>query len=702
MRFNGGIIGPKRISNATVASGIFGVSEHQVLKGAGELVKLAPPPAPAGPDENFNLTTLLLSGNGTNGAQNSTFLDSSPNTFTINRSGNTTQGAFSPFSPAGWSTHFNGTGSNQRLDLPSNAVFTLGSSNFTIEFWFLANEIIQNSGIFQYSSTAGALTTTATGQLSVQIYNGGIYLGNNGGFSQLVAPYSIGVWTHVAIVRSGTTITVYVDGTSKLTVTDSHSYTGTYLTLGAFYATQYVFDGYISNFRFVNGTAVYTTDFTVPTAPLSAITGTSLLTCQSNRFKDNSSNDFTITVNGTPSIQAFSPFAPIEAYAASTHGGSAYFDGAGDYLSIANGSVFSFGTGSFTVSTWVYPTLSGPLRICSSNWTNTISDPGSWLFYIDTSASTMVFLHYVSGFRVYSVSAPIPVNAWSFITVSVSGSTIYFSFNGTVYSTSFTTGSIVGSTTDNVIGAEFRAGDVFKGYMADFRAVAGTALYTSTYTPPIEPMTSVSGTTLLCKFNNAGVIDSTAKNTLETAGTAQISDSQSKFGGSSIYFNGSSDYLLTGPSIVNNIETGNLTIEFWAYTTASASGQEMIQVDKFDSTYGPIIGYQSGSQFVVYLSSLGNSWDIASGKVLGTVNLNTWTHYAFTRAGSNFYTFMDGNLQDTWVSSSNIYQSANQVTVGNGQLNKFYNGYIDELRITKGNARYTANFTPTVNAFPVQ
>ena len=73
------------------------------------------------PDPYFEYTTLLLPGNGTNGAQNNTFLDSSTNNFTITRNGNTTQGTFSPFSQTGWGNYFDGTGdyltaTNNRAD----------------------------------------------------------------------------------------------------------------------------------------------------------------------------------------------------------------------------------------------------------------------------------------------------------------------------------------------------------------------------------------------------------------------------------------------------------------------------------------------------------------------------------------------------------------------------------------------------------
>ncbi len=83
-------------------------------------------------DAYFNRVTLLLPGNGTNGAQNNTFLDSSTNNFSITRNGNTTQGTFSPFSQTGWSNYFDGSSS---LSYAANADFNFGTGTFTVEGW---------------------------------------------------------------------------------------------------------------------------------------------------------------------------------------------------------------------------------------------------------------------------------------------------------------------------------------------------------------------------------------------------------------------------------------------------------------------------------------------------------------------------------------------------------------------------------------
>ena len=85
-------------------------------------------------DPFFYSVTSLLHGDGTNGGQNNTFLDSSTNNFTITRNGNTTQGAFSPFSQTGWSNYFDGTG--DYLTVADNTALDMGSSNFTIEGWY--------------------------------------------------------------------------------------------------------------------------------------------------------------------------------------------------------------------------------------------------------------------------------------------------------------------------------------------------------------------------------------------------------------------------------------------------------------------------------------------------------------------------------------------------------------------------------------
>jgi len=103
-------------------------------------------------DPFFYSVTSLLHGDGTNGGQNNTFLDSSTNNFTITRNGNTTQGSYSPFSQTGWGNFFNGPNTGSYLRTPVSTDFQLGTSDFTIEFWAFTTSGASDTTVCQTDS----------------------------------------------------------------------------------------------------------------------------------------------------------------------------------------------------------------------------------------------------------------------------------------------------------------------------------------------------------------------------------------------------------------------------------------------------------------------------------------------------------------------------------------------------------------------
>ena len=124
---------------------------------------------------------------------------------------------------------------------------------------------------------------------------------------------SDGVWYHIALTRASGSTKLFVDGTqSGSTYSDSLTYVqpaSDFSFGGSLEQNQYNFSGFISNLRVVKGTALYTSNFTAPTAALTAVSGTSLLTLQgSTPFVDNSGNSVTLTQNSSPVASGFGPF----------------------------------------------------------------------------------------------------------------------------------------------------------------------------------------------------------------------------------------------------------------------------------------------------------------------------------------------------------------------------------------------------------
>jgi hypothetical protein len=693
-RYPGGLITKTPVTPTTSsAPGVW------TLEQALQYIKAGTWPSPPVPDPYFPYVTMLLHGDGTNGAQNNTFLDSSTNNFTITRNGNTTQGSFSPYG-SNWSNNFNG--STDYLSVADNAALTL-DANFTIEFWF--NQTSSgNFGILQHRNGA----SWASGDFQIQTPSNAILFNTPNG-SVSTATFTLNTWNHCAIVRSGSTITAYLNGVVSNTWTNSTSYTGNggLVRIGELFdGTHYYFPGYLSNLRIVKGTAVYTSAFTPPTTPLTAISGTSLLTCQSNRFIDNSTNNFAITRNGTPSVQRFSPFSPSAAYSTSTIGGSGYFDGSGDYLTVANDNTFDTNS-TFTLECWFYQPTSGNATLFArgggaASWSTT--DGNQFVLFIESG--TLYWQWNNGGPPSISTTAP-AAGQWHHVAVGYNGTTTRFWLNGVSVGTSTT--SYLLPTTRNII----RAGispygtNPLTGYISNLRFVKGTDVYgvgNSTITVPTAPLTAITNTSLLLNYTNGGIFDNAMMNNLETVGNAQISTSVFKYGTGSMSLSASGNTLRTqynNPSL--SMGTGDFTIEGWVYLSSTPSTNGVFQMSGTsggfvnNQTANLALGTNSSSTWQIYAK---NTYTISSST---TIPVGSWIHFALVRSGTTTVLYINGTALITLTADSTNYSTP---YIGLGSIYDATSyplgGYIDDLRVTKGYARYTSNFTPPTAAFPNQ
>ncbi len=214
---------------------------------------------------------------------------------------------------------------------------------------------------------------------------------------------------------------------------------------------------------------------------------------------------------------------------------------------------------------------------------------------------------------------------------------------------------------------------------------------------------------LLMHFNDANgsttFTDNSPNNlTATSVNGAAISTVQSKFGGSSLLLDGTNDYLSIPSNAVFNL-TGDYTIEFWAYSSTIGNGGLLHR--GFYSTGGlgwtgglsfSIRGIGGSIRFYFYATTNANEQYIDA----TTPSNNVWHHFAMVKSGTTGRVFIDGTLAGTITSLNTPATNSQTLRIGVWDYSagaEYFNGYIDEVRITKGIARYTSNFTPPNSQF---
>ena len=627
------------------------------------------------------------------------------------------------------SMYFDGTGASSSnitgAYTPKSSSFALPAGTaFTMECW------VNLSNTTNYNTIIGIYDTTKFDSFGIFVVNGQLQIQTNGGYSPTPSAVNVGsiasnTWTHIAVCGTLPNLKAFINGT-MYTVTLAATAictSGANCYIGYWYPADSTAGGYctgyIDDLRITKGIARYTSAFTPPTRALPdtlptasysdpyfdqtvlLLHGDGTNLAQNNTFLDSSTNNFTITRTGTPTQGSFSPYALNgSAYSPTLHGGSGSFNPSGtltDYLTLAANSNFAFGTGDFTVEFWMYPTANVPwLTLCGTQ-PAAITDSRGWNITITNGSPEIAF--WSSG---QFIPAAITLNQWNYVSVTRSGTTLRMFINGTIANS--TTNSQNFTFDQLGVGCTGPGIQPYKGYISNMRIVKGLAVYTSNFTPPTSPVTLLSngGATpstaptsgqvaLLCDFTNGGIFDNTKKNNLTTVGDAKVSTSVVKYGTGSMYFDGTGDYLTMPDSNNFALGTGNSTIEFWIYATALIQDSTIFAISTTANINDCYLQMSSGGA----LNYRENGVNISTANLLNT---NTWTHVAIVRNGGTRTVYVNGTSAVTG-GTANI--TSNRCSVGaysNGTLP--IQGYIDDLRITKGIARYTSAFTPPTRALP--
>lgn len=193
--------------------------------------------------------------------------------------------------------------------------------------------------------------------------------------------------------------------------------------------------------------------------------------------------------------------------------------------------------------------------------------------------------------------------------------------------------------------------------------------------------------------------------TVTVNGNAQISTAQSKWGGSSGYFDGSGDYLTVASSLMD-VGDGNFTIECWVRPTSIPSGLSTLwghRSASFEIGGALLVSGGSSGELVFYVANSSGSWGLSGTSAGHTLVADTWQHLAMVRDGSTITLYKGGNAGTPATFTGTVGTSGSfSIMAGTSSGTQEVPGYVNDFRLTKGIARYTANFTPPAEPFPTR
>ena len=349
------------------------------------------------------------------------------------------------------------------LSTNSSADFNFGSGNFTVECWVYL--LSQGSGGYNHYFSVSTQDTFALKSWSSYFY---LYANSGTAVPSSNAP-PLNKWTHLALVRNGSTLTIYVDGIASGSSSTSASFgTTAAATIGTAGGTsgEYL-DGYMQDLRVYKGLAKYTSNF-IP-----------------------ASTDPDIVPDSPSGVSYSSNVALVP----STDGAVA-FDGSSGYLSLADSADFAFGSGDFTIEFFLYlPNSSSVFRYGQG-------EGGSPAFVQDISATSIGFAIGPSIWTINTgITTPLPVSSWLHYAFVRSGNNLLFFINGDLRGTYAYSSTWPDSSSTLTIGQQ--RGAYGTALISNFHVVKGTALYTANFTPPTAPISSVANTKLLCCKSNS-------------------------------------------------------------------------------------------------------------------------------------------------------------------------------------------------------
>jgi hypothetical protein len=629
--------------------------------------------------------------------------------------------------------------------ISTNAAYAVHAADFTVEFWLYP----QASG----DSYRALFNWGTTGAFFCQINN--LYqigLSAIGGVVSInSSPVTLDTWHHIAITKSGTSFILYVDGVNSASGTGTLDVASTQIALAGSVATDVATlqQARIDEFR-ISNTVRYTSNFTPPTAAFAyrsgyatvanVVTCTAAITEAADTLStiayydpawtnvglllhcDGSNLSTTIT-DSSPTPKTVTAVSGAKLSTAQVKFGTAslLLNGTTDYITVPSNAAFQFKNRNFTVECWVYfNALPGDAvgavffhrgATASSNAEISVqlfNTAGVYTLRLQTSTSGAAWTSPLD-----SSAIAVSTGQWYHIAVCRQiPSTVYFWLNGAAVGTATNAESFFLGSGLTCIGANSLAAYPLNGYLDDIRITKDYCRYTTAFTPATaafpEAMAAYTDTyfpqvVFLSHLDGGTAFDSSLKGIPILSATVTTVDS--KFGGWSAGFgmSGGGPMVQLAFADLNgefNFGTSAFTIEFWhnMLNIGGASFQGVLAIGEGGATYLPlsILRNNSGADLLVSKSNVARTANEFSSVVLTAAG--GWCHYAVVYDGATTLKTYFNGVAGTPQTVSAAFASLIAGDYVRWQYNSGY-GYTDEIRVTKGVARYTSTFTAPTVAF---
>ena len=628
-----------------------------------------------------------------------TFADNSSQSLSLTPYGDMESSPFAPYNNMPYDETEHGGSilinpSSDYLTLPTSP--TLGTSDFEISMWVYPTALVGDDVLIDWRPAG-----TNGSYVNIYLASGVPILHVNG--AQITGSSAIPAkaWSYLTLTRVSGSTKMYVNGTQTgSTYSDSNNYlTGANRPVignaGYNPALGLGLEGHISDLTVkLSGNS----SPSVPTAPVSSA-GTSLHI----KGTDGSIIDKAQTSNFTIGDGAVASSGQ-QHFSENT----IYFDGSNDYVDINNPIS---GLEDHTHEAWVYPT--GGNANYKGFWSSIAANGTSGI----NVSKDMGGGPTNSDPPLVSFSPVVPDNEWSHVVLQRQSGVHSLYRNGVLQGTSTSTVNITSTTVR--LASRYNNNTTWSlgGHMHDFRISKGLARYPYisrpvTLTQTNSGMEKPDGTTptatasntklLACHHSSKTTEGSATGHTITSVGSTASGTIIPKYGMNSVYFpNGDNDYLQVAASSEHQIYGGNYTVEAWLYPT-SFNSQNNVFLSKGTASAREYHFSISASDFQVYWSTDGGSSGSTYFSVSVTNVLNEWAHIAIAKSGNDITLYKNGNYIGNGTFTS-IYSGNSPTVIGRlwdyTGISHQYRGYISNLRIVKGQALYSANFTPPTESF---